>query len=60
MTPFAKFLTDNGHDYQAAADVLDITRSYVAQLASGKVKPGMKLAKKIFQWTAGAVKMEEW
>ena len=60
LTLFGRYLKKRKISYDDAANALNLTRSYVNMLCTGKATPGLKAAARINKWTRGGVPFEAW
>jgi transcriptional regulator with XRE-family HTH domain len=57
---FGRWIEEEKLSAEAIADQLDVTRSYVWMLATGRATPGLPLASKIAKLTSGKVPAKSW
>lgn len=59
-TEFGKWILAKKKSVVETARLLNVSRSYVYLLATGKATPSMKMASKIQAYTLGAVQAQTW
>lgn len=59
-TEFGRWILAKKKTVAETARLLNVSRSYVWMLATGKAVPSMKMASKIQAYTLGAVQAQTW
>lgn len=56
----AAYLAENGIDQVAAARALGCSKSYLSRLCNGLSDPSLPFARKVRDWSGGAVALNDW
>lgn len=56
----ATYLDQEGLDQIDAARALGCSKSYLSRLCNGLAEPSLRFARKVADWSAGSVTLEDW
>jgi transcriptional regulator with XRE-family HTH domain len=56
----ASYLEEKGLDQIEAARALGCSKSYLSRLCNGLAEPSLRFARKVADWSAGAVSLDDW
>jgi transcriptional regulator with XRE-family HTH domain len=56
----ADYLDQNGLKQIDAARALGCSKSYLSRLCDGLAEPSLRFARKVADWSAGAVSLDDW